>query len=59
MLELGLPSGQVNVTLLHMLDDLEGLPRCPSSHGDMVLCGSTGGEGVHRRGVAQSLVLRN
>lgn len=46
-------------TLLHVLDDPKCLPCCPSSHGDMVLCGSAGGERVHRRGVAQSLVLRN
>lgn len=51
--------GLAGVTLLHVLDDPEGLPRCPSSHGDMVLRGSAGGEGVHRRGVAQSLALRN
>lgn len=51
--------GLTGVTLLHVLDDPEGLPRCPSSHGDVVLRGSAGGEGVHRRGVAQSLVLRN
>lgn len=42
-----------------MLDDPKCLPRCPSSHGDVVLGGSAGGERVHRRGVAQSLVLRN
>lgn len=47
------------VTLLHVLDDPEGFPRRPSSHGDVVLRGSAGGEGVHRRGVAQSLALRN
>lgn len=46
-------------TLFHMLDDPKGLPCCPSSHGDMVLCGSASGERVHRRGMAQSLVLRN
>lgn len=51
--------GLGGVTLFHVLDDPEGLPRCPSSHGDMVLRGSAGGEGVHRRGVAQSLALRN
>lgn len=47
------------LTLLHVLDDPEGLPGCPSAHGDVVLRGSAGGEGVHGRGVAQSLVLRN
>lgn len=51
--------GLGGLTLLHVLDDPEGLPCCPSSHGDVVLRGSTGGEGVHRWGVAQSLALRN
>ena len=47
------------VTLLHMLNDPEGLPCCPSSHGNVILRGSAGGERIHGRGVAQSLVLRN
>lgn len=46
-------------TLFYVLDDPKGLPCCPSSHGDVVLRGGAGGERVHRRGVAQNLVLRH
>lgn len=48
----GLRPGLAGVTLLHVLNDPEGFPCCPSSHGDMVLRGGTGGERVHGRGVA-------
>lgn len=50
---------EAKLTLLHMLNDPEALSCCPSSHGDMVLCGSAGGEGVHRWGVAQRLAFRH
>lgn len=55
----GLPPELAGLTLLHVLNDPEGFPCWPSSHGDVVFCGRAGGERIHGGGVAQSLALRN
>lgn len=46
-----------SLTLLDMLHDPQGFSSRPASHGHMILCGSTGWQGVHRRWMTQNFIL--
>lgn len=48
-----------HLTLFHMFYDSQGLPSSPASHRHMVLSGSAGGQGVHRRWMAQNFIFWN